>query len=285
MVDNQTEKLLDERAATHGEYFENARISQGIMVQIMSGRNWKNLTAIQRESLHMFAHKIGRICEGDPNHKDHWDDISGYAILVSQRLTPHEDVTRTYIEPENSDFYSKHAKVLGLTRTEVKDKIHESLYGNKEDVPRRHHVDGVPVHAIGDLPHTEASARIIVDTQYSKDHPARKGGSMDMKLGDKIRYAPGSRRVKPRFGIAGEFKQDGTVEVFFLDTWTWTTVSWNWCSLADPAPVPIEDSNRHAERALRSGINTNEFLNLATEVWPLYIWDEGRQEWQLRTDE
>ena len=81
-----TEKLLEERAKTHGEYAEHARITQGIMDLIMSGRNWPRLTPIQRESLHMFAHKIGRICEGDPNHADHWDDIAGYAVLVSQRL-------------------------------------------------------------------------------------------------------------------------------------------------------------------------------------------------------
>ena len=34
----------------------------------------------------MFAHKIGRILVGDPNHRDHWDDISGYAVLVADRL-------------------------------------------------------------------------------------------------------------------------------------------------------------------------------------------------------
>ena len=85
---SDTEKLLAERATTHGEYSEHARITQGIMDIIMSGRNWPRLSVIQRESLHMFAHKIGRICEGDPNHKDHWEDISGYSVLVSQRLGP-----------------------------------------------------------------------------------------------------------------------------------------------------------------------------------------------------
>lgn len=81
-----TETLLAERAKTHGEYAEHARITQGIMDLVQGGRNWPRLTPVQRESLHMFAHKIGRICEGDPNHADHWDDISGYAVLASQRL-------------------------------------------------------------------------------------------------------------------------------------------------------------------------------------------------------
>jgi len=79
-------ELLSERAKTHGDYTEHARVTQEIMSIIMGGRNWKRLSEVQRESLHMFAHKIGRICEGDPNHQDHWDDISGYAVLVSQRL-------------------------------------------------------------------------------------------------------------------------------------------------------------------------------------------------------
>jgi hypothetical protein len=83
---SDTDKLLAERTATHGEYTEHARITQAIMDIIQGSRNWPRLMAIQRESLHMFAHKIGRICVGDPNHKDHWDDISGYSILVSQRL-------------------------------------------------------------------------------------------------------------------------------------------------------------------------------------------------------
>jgi hypothetical protein len=41
---------------------------------------------IQVEALEMIAHKIGRILSGDPNHQDHWDDIAGYAKLVSERL-------------------------------------------------------------------------------------------------------------------------------------------------------------------------------------------------------
>jgi hypothetical protein len=39
-----------------------------------------------QESLDMIAHKIGRILSGNPNYNDHWDDIAGYAKLVSQRI-------------------------------------------------------------------------------------------------------------------------------------------------------------------------------------------------------
>jgi hypothetical protein len=34
----------------------------------------------------MIVHKIGRIVNGNPDKVDHWDDIAGYATLVSDRL-------------------------------------------------------------------------------------------------------------------------------------------------------------------------------------------------------
>jgi hypothetical protein len=47
---------------------------------------WKRLSVGQREALEMIAHKIARILSGDPNHKDHWEDIAGYAELVVREL-------------------------------------------------------------------------------------------------------------------------------------------------------------------------------------------------------
>jgi hypothetical protein len=78
-----TEKLLAERATTHGKYEEHAEVTQGIL---MAGTSWHKLTPCQRESLHMFAHKMGRIVTGNPNLNDHWDDIAGYAVLVSKDI-------------------------------------------------------------------------------------------------------------------------------------------------------------------------------------------------------
>lgn len=81
-----TDQLLAERAKTHGEYSEHARCTQGIMRLLMAEKNWDTLTDIQKESLHMFAHKMGRIVTGNPDVHDHWDDIAGYAKLVSDRI-------------------------------------------------------------------------------------------------------------------------------------------------------------------------------------------------------
>lgn len=81
-----TEELLAERAKTHGEYTEHARCTQTIMRALAVERNWDALSDIQKESLHMFAHKMGRIVTGNPDIHDHWDDIAGYAKLVSDRI-------------------------------------------------------------------------------------------------------------------------------------------------------------------------------------------------------
>ena len=34
----------------------------------------------------MIQHKIARILNGDPNWKDTWDDIAGYAKLIGDKL-------------------------------------------------------------------------------------------------------------------------------------------------------------------------------------------------------
>jgi len=81
-----TKELLTERNKTHGPYELHAAITQRIK-NIMYEQGWINLTPSQRESLDMIAHKIGRILAGDPDFRDHWDDIAGYAKLVADRCT------------------------------------------------------------------------------------------------------------------------------------------------------------------------------------------------------
>lgn len=85
---NPTDALLAERAKTHGDFGEHASITQQLKTRMFATSNWADLSCIQKEALEMIAHKIGRILAGDPNERDHWDDIAGYARLVSQRLAP-----------------------------------------------------------------------------------------------------------------------------------------------------------------------------------------------------
>lgn len=80
--------LLAERGNTHGDYAEHAAITQALKDVMRSTPGWNRLNDIMKETLEMHAHKTGRILAGNPEHVDHWDDIAGYARLVSTRLTP-----------------------------------------------------------------------------------------------------------------------------------------------------------------------------------------------------
>ncbi len=64
-------------------------------------------------------------------------------------------------------------------------------------------------------------------------------------------------------------------------------------AVGDAEPVPIEDSNRHADRSpekvlgpagrvLRDGINHKEWENLSFYERDYYSWDEKRQEYRLK---
>lgn len=85
---DDTQALLAERGTTHGDFAAHARITQNIKNVIFEDEAVApdKFTAAQKEALEMVAHKIGRIAAGDPNFKDHWDDIAGYAKLVANHL-------------------------------------------------------------------------------------------------------------------------------------------------------------------------------------------------------
>jgi hypothetical protein len=78
--------ILAQRQTTHGEFADDASASQEIKDVLHMGKNWLDMTPVQREALENIATKIGRILSGDRNHKDHWSDIQGYARLVEERL-------------------------------------------------------------------------------------------------------------------------------------------------------------------------------------------------------
>jgi hypothetical protein len=80
------EQILDQRSGTHGDFTGNARISQMLKDSLRNQHGWGNLSDVQREALDMISHKIARALTGNPDFKDHWDDIAGYAKLVSQRV-------------------------------------------------------------------------------------------------------------------------------------------------------------------------------------------------------
>ena len=84
---NYKTAVLNERQGTHGDYGVTAEIAQ-LLKSIVREANNKaggKLTLVQMESLDMICTKVARILSGDPNEKDHWVDLAGYASLVAER--------------------------------------------------------------------------------------------------------------------------------------------------------------------------------------------------------
>lgn len=84
---NTARELIAARHPVHGEYADVAAKAQAIKDVFYSLGPCSNLSPVQHESLDLIATKLARIFCGDPNYRDHWDDIAGYAILVSDRLS------------------------------------------------------------------------------------------------------------------------------------------------------------------------------------------------------
>lgn len=80
--------VLNERGERYGTFVDNASTSQHIKSIIsLSIRNNKSPFNHEHiEALEMIAHKMSRIVNGDPNYRDNWVDIIGYAQLVVDLL-------------------------------------------------------------------------------------------------------------------------------------------------------------------------------------------------------
>ena len=79
-------ETLMERKSTHGDFSNTALTSQLLKQVTKNGVSYNLLSDVQKEALDMILHKISRIVDGDPNHKDSWHDIAGYAKLVEDRI-------------------------------------------------------------------------------------------------------------------------------------------------------------------------------------------------------
>ena len=81
---SDVEEILEERGSRYGTFKTHAMITQSLKDCMQECPNWYLLDAHHKEALEMIQHKIGRILNGDPNYLDSWDDIAGYATLVSK---------------------------------------------------------------------------------------------------------------------------------------------------------------------------------------------------------
>ncbi len=78
--------ILAQRAATHGNYAEQAWVAQFIKQLLRASPRWRDLSLPQMESVEMIAMKLSRIVHGNPDEPDHWQDIAGYAQLIVREL-------------------------------------------------------------------------------------------------------------------------------------------------------------------------------------------------------
>jgi len=78
------EGILTQRQNTHGEFGDNARISQAIKRIMRAEPGWELLSDTERESMDMIALKFSRILSGKSLEKQHWEDVVGYGKLAER---------------------------------------------------------------------------------------------------------------------------------------------------------------------------------------------------------
>jgi hypothetical protein len=81
-------QVLNERQKTHGDFRDTARIAQKLKTAVFVDSS--ELSPVQQESLDMILTKIARILSGNPNERDDWKDIAGYATLAVDFIN-HDD--------------------------------------------------------------------------------------------------------------------------------------------------------------------------------------------------
>ena len=76
------EEVIQDRRQTHGNFRDNARLSQMLKATMRATVSWEYLDDVEKESLDMIALKISRVLSGQSLEKQHWEDIEGYAHLA-----------------------------------------------------------------------------------------------------------------------------------------------------------------------------------------------------------
>jgi hypothetical protein len=79
---------LDERGARYGDFTDHAAIAQDLQTRMRETPGWDDLTLDKAQALTVIADKIARILNGDPEYRDNWHDIAGYAKLAEDYAAP-----------------------------------------------------------------------------------------------------------------------------------------------------------------------------------------------------
>ena len=84
-------QTLNQRQEQYGSFEDVAMITEQ-MVDVMRRGYYENLAYNQKMALYMICSKMARIVNGNPNHKDSWHDIAGYATLIDNELVSEKDM-------------------------------------------------------------------------------------------------------------------------------------------------------------------------------------------------
>ena len=84
-------QTLNQRQEQYGS-FEDVAMFTEQMVDVMRKGYYEKLAYNQKMALYMICSKMARIVNGNPNHKDSWHDIAGYATLIDNELVSEKDM-------------------------------------------------------------------------------------------------------------------------------------------------------------------------------------------------
>lgn len=85
-------EITKARGSVYGPFLHNAVVGQAIRSALRNlpnpdnDRHWEDLPLDVREGLDYIAGKMSRIVTGDPEYLDNWDDIGGFAKIVTDRI-------------------------------------------------------------------------------------------------------------------------------------------------------------------------------------------------------
>ena len=85
---SDVETTLAERGARYGDFTDHANIVESVLGVWMDTPGWSKLSADKRQTMRMIADKTARVLNGDPEYRDNWHDIQGYAKLAEDRCHP-----------------------------------------------------------------------------------------------------------------------------------------------------------------------------------------------------
>lgn len=85
-------QTLNQRQEQYGSFEDVAQTTEQLFQVIKGGASFVDFTESQRMALYMIFSKVARLSNGNPNHKDSWHDIAGYATLIDNELVSEKDM-------------------------------------------------------------------------------------------------------------------------------------------------------------------------------------------------